>query len=322
MMPRLDGIEVTKRLKSDKCLPFTPIILLTAKCDTKDVVQGLDIGADEYLTKPVDYLALGARLRAMLRIKALHDEVQHQAARLDAQARELATLNADLEARVALQVEEIARVSRLKRFLAPQLAEIIVKSGDITILKSHRRDIVVVFADLRGFTAFAETSEPEDVMTVIGEYHNALGPLIHAHEGTIERYSGDGVLVFFNDPLPCPDPAPRAVKLACAMREAVGRLAASWRARSHDIGFGVGIAQGYATLGQVGFEGRVDYAPIGTVTNVAARLCSEAKDGQILVSQRVAEAIKSIATAEDIGPLALKGLSKPVKVYNVTGLVA
>jgi len=200
---------------------------------------------------------------------------------------EVAELNRGLEARVAEQVEELGRVGRLKRFLAPQLAELIVSQGDEKILESHRREIVVVFCDLRGYTAFTETAEPEEVLDFLREYHGALGPLISQFEGTLDQFSGDGIMVFFNDPVPIPDPAERAVKMAMAMREAAATLIAAWREGGRELGFGAGIAQGYATLGQIGFAERSGYTAIGTVCNVAARLCAEAKDGQILLSQRV-----------------------------------
>jgi adenylate cyclase len=322
MMPKMDGIETVKRLKADTTLPFIPVILVTAKADATDVVAGLESGGDDYLTKPVDHASLSARVRAMLRIKALHDTVHAQAQRLEQQAAELAAWNEKLEERVAAQVKEIERIGRLKRFLAPQIAESILSSGGEAILESHRRDIVVLFCDMRGFTAFSETSEPEDVMAVLREYHGALGPLIHHYEGTLDRFTGDGLIVFFNDPLPCPDPALRAVRLAVDMRRAVGSLARSWAARGHEIGFGVGIAQGYATLGRIGFDDRFDYTPIGTVTNMAARLCAEAGNGQILVSQRVAAAIEGRAELEPLGDIALKGLSRPVMVLNVRSLTA
>jgi adenylate cyclase len=320
MMPKMDGIETVKRLKADGSLPFIPVILVTAKADATDVIAGLESGGDDYLTKPVDHAALSARVRAMLRIKSLHDTVQVQAQRLEEQATELAVWNKTLEERVATQVGEIERIERLKRFLAPQIAEAIVSSGGEAILESHRRDIVVLFCDMRGFTGFSETAEPEDVMAVLREYHNALGPLIHRQEGTLERFTGDGMLVVFNDPVPCPDAALRAVRLAVDMREAVAALARSWAGRGHEIGFGVGIAQGYATLGRIGFEGRFDYTAIGTVTNVAARLCAEAKDGQILVTQRVAAAGDGLAEFERLGDVVLKGLSRPLAVLNVLGL--
>ena len=322
MMPKMDGIETVKRLKADASLPFIPVILVTAKADGADVVAGLESGGDDYLTKPVDHAALSARVRAMLRIKALHDTVQAQARRLEEQSAELAAWSKTLEERVVAQVSEIERIGRLKWFLAPQIAQRIVSSGGEAILESHRRDIVVLFCDMRGFTAFSETAEPEDVMAVLREYHDALGPLVHRYEGTLDRFTGDGMLVVFNDPVPCPDPALRAVRLAVEMRDAAVSLARSWMARGHEIGFGVGIAQGYATLGRIGFEGRFDYTAIGTVTNVAARLCAEAKDGQILVTQRVAAAIDKIAELQQLGDIAFKGLSRPIAVLNVSGIVS
>ena len=230
---------------------------------------------------------------------------------------EVAELNRGLEARVAEQVEELGRVGRLKRFLAPQLAELIVSQGNEQILESHRREIVVVFCDLRGYTAFSETAEPEEVLEFLREYHGALGPLVAQFEGTLDQFSGDGIMVFFNDPVPCADPAERAVKMAMAMRDAARALLAKWRRRGRELGFGAGIAQGYATLGQIGFAERSGYTAIGTVCNLAARLCAEAKDGQILVAQRVAIEVEKITTLEEIGALALKGLTQPVVAYNV-----
>jgi class 3 adenylate cyclase len=230
---------------------------------------------------------------------------------------EVAELNRGLETRVAEQVDELGRVGRLKRFLAPQLAELIVSRRDENILESHRREIVVVFCDLRGYTAFTETAEPEEVLNFLREYHGALGPLIAQFEGTLDQFSGDGIMVFFNDPVPCPDPAERAVKMAMAMREAAGELIATWRRRGRALGFGAGIAQGYATLGQIGFAERSGYTAIGTVCNLAARLCGEAKDGQILVDQRVAIEVEKMTTLEEIGALTLKGLTQPVVAFNV-----
>ncbi|MGC2199167.1 MAG: response regulator [Stellaceae bacterium] len=320
MMPKMDGIETMKLLKADPKLPFIPVILVTAKADGKDVIAGLESGGDDYLTKPVDQAALSARVRAMLRIKSLHDTVHGQAQRLEDQAGELAALNKTLEQRVAAQVSEIERIGRLKRFLPPQIVETIVSSGGEAILENHRREIVVLFCDMRGFTAFAETAEPEDLMAVLREYHAALGPLIHRYEGMIDSFTGDGLMVIFNDPVPCPDPALRAVRLAVEMRDAAALLTRSWAARGHEIGFGVGIAQGYATLGQIGFEGRSDYTAIGTVTNLAARLCTEARDNQILVTQRVAAALGELADLELLGNIELKGLSRPVAVLNVSSL--
>jgi adenylate cyclase len=315
MMPKLDGFEVCRRLKGDVSLPFMPIILVTAKADSSDVVAGLDAGADEYLTKPIDQQALVARVRSVLRLKALHDQVQAQAA-------DLATWNRTLEQRVADQVAEIERVSRLKRFLAPQIAELVLSSGDGRVLESHRRDISVVFCDLRGFTAFAETAEPEEVMTVLREYHAALGTLVRAFEGTLERFTGDGLMVLFNDPLPCPDPPRQALRMAVEMRRCVGDLSIKWRKYGHDLGFGVGIAHGYATLGRIGSEERLDYTAIGTVVNLAARLCAEAASGQILIDSKVEASVEEIAETEPAGEFALKGLHRPVRAFNVRGLRA
>ena len=230
---------------------------------------------------------------------------------------EVAKLNRGLEARVAEQVEELGRVGRLKRFLAPQLAELIVSQGNEKILESHRREIVVVFCDLRGYTAFTEAAEPEEVLDFLRAYHGALGPLVSQFEGTLDQFSGDGIMVFFNDPVPIPDPAERAVQMAVAMREAASSLIAAWRERGRELGFGAGIAQGYATLGQIGFSDRSGYTAIGTVCNVAARLCGEAKDGQILLGQRVNVALKGSIATEQVGALALKGLTQPVIAYNV-----
>jgi adenylate cyclase len=318
MMPKLDGIATVKQLKSDAALPFIPVILVTARADAKDVIAGLEAGGDDYLTKPVDQAALMARVRAMLRIKGLHDTVQEQARRLEDQAGELALWNKELEGRVQTQLGQIERMGALKRFLAPQLAELIIARGEDSVLATHRRDIVVVFGDLRGYTAFAETAEPEELLDLLNAYHAAVGPIVTRAEGTLDHFSGDGIMVFFNDPMPCPDPAERALRMAVEMREALLELQVEWRRRGRAIGFGLGIAQGYATLGQIGFAERVGYTAIGTVCNLSARLCAAAKDGQILVSQRIAAAAEGIAGLEEIGDVALKGLSQAVAVFNVT----
>ena len=320
MMPGLDGLEVSRRLKGDPSLPFMPLIMVTARADSRDVVSGLEAGADEYLTKPVDQAALVARVKSMLRIKALHDTVQEQAARLESQTAELAGFNRTLEQRVQEQVTELGRLGRLKRFFSPQLAELIVAGGADDPLKTHRREVIVVFLDLRGFTAFAETAEPEELMAVLREYHAEMGKLILEHEGTLERFTGDGMMIFFNDPVPVPNPAERALRMAVAMRERVSDLSAGWRKRGYDLALGVGIAQGYATIGAIGFEGRWDYGAIGTVTNLAARLCGEAKGGQVLVTSRVAGAVEDLIECEEVGALTLKGFLKPVPTFSMLGL--
>ena len=305
MMPKIDGIEVCKRLKTDASLPFMPIILTTAKADTKDVVQGLEAGADEYLTKPIDQTALVARVKSVLRLKALHDQVNE--------------LNRGLEQRVTEQLGEIERMSRLRRFLPPQVADLIVSSGMESQLESHRREITALFCDLRGFTGFSESSDPEDVMTLLREYHAAIGGIIHKHSGTLERYAGDGVMVIFNAPVTVPEPALAAVKMALEMRAALSALIDKWRRLGHDLGFGIGISHGYATLGTIGLEGRFDYAAIGTVSNVASRLCDEAKPGQILISPRVLLAIEKEMACEPAGEFELKGIRRPMAVHNVVG---
>jgi class 3 adenylate cyclase/CheY-like chemotaxis protein len=314
MMPGIDGIEVTRRLKADETMRAIPILLLTARSSTHDVVAGLEAGGDDYLTKPFDQMTLVARVRSLLRIKGLYDTVQQQ-------AEALAALNQTLEERVQRQIQELEHIRGLRRFLPPQLADLIIQQGgDAEILQHHRREIVVLFCDLRGFTGFAEAAEPEEVIDLLNTYHATLGPLVHQYEGTLERFVGDGMMVFFNDPVPCPDPAARAVRLAVAMRECTLELAQSWHSRGYSIGFGVGIAQGYATLGRIGFEGRFDYAAIGTVTNVAARLCAEARDSQILVTQRIAGEVADVANVSPLDEIRLKGLSRPVAVFNVEGL--
>jgi len=313
MMPKLNGIEVCRRLKNDGALPFISIILVTAKADTKDIVVGLDAGADEYLTKPVDQAALMARVRSVLRLKALQDRVLAQAA-------DLASWNSTLQQRVAEQVAEIERIGRLKRFLPPQIAQLVVSSGRERMLESHRRDVTVLFCDLRGFTAFSEISEPEEVMLVLREYHTVLGALVDKFEGTVERFTGDGLLVLFNDPIPCPDPSMRAVQMALEMRDAVAKLAVKWSRSGHDIGFGIGIAHGYATLGTVGYEGQFQYSVTGKVANLASRLCDEAKNGQILIDINVCSAVEARADVEFTEELVLKGFSRPVKAFNVRHL--
>jgi adenylate cyclase len=315
MMPKIDGIEVCRRLKSDPDVPFTPIVLVTAKADSKDVVEGLEAGADEYLTKPIDQMALVARVKSVLRLKELHDKVR-------AQATDLVKWNETLEARVAAQVGEIERIGRLKRFLAPQIAELVVNSGGDKVLDSHRRNVSIAFCELRGFASFAEFAEPEEVLGVLRDYHECLGALIHKFEGTLERYAGEGLTVLFNDPLPCPNPSERAVRMAIEMRDAVSQLVENWQKHGYQLGFAIGIANGYATLGRIGFEGRFDYAAIGTVVHLAARLCEEAKAGEILVDAKVQAATESVAHLESASELLLKSFQRPVRAFNVTALRA
>jgi len=306
VMPEMSGYEVCRKIRDNPATAMLPVVMVTALDPAQERVKGIDAGADDFLTKPINQPELLARVRSLLRIKALHDE--------------LTELNRSLEHRVQEQVTQLERLGRLKRFFSPQLAELIVAGGAEDPLKSHRRDITVVFLDLRGFTAFAETAEPEEVMSVLREYHAEMGRLVLAHEGTLERFAGDGMMVFFNDPVPVPNPAERAIRMTLAMRESVTDLLAKWRKRGFALDFGAGLAQGYATIGAIGFEGRVDYGAIGTVTNLAARLCGEARPGQILVSQRLLTTVEDLVDAEPVGELSLKGFHRPVTAFNVLRL--
>jgi adenylate cyclase len=313
MMPKGNGYQVLERMKADDKLRHIPVIMISAVDEIDSVVRCIELGAEDYLPKPFNPTLLRARVGACLERKRLHDQVAAQAA-------DLAAWNRTLEQRVEQQLSEIERMSRLKRFLSPQVAELILSAGDDRVLESHRRAITVLFCDLRGFTAFSEATEPEEVMSVLGEYHGVLGTLIHKHTGTVERFAGDAIMVLFNDPLPCPDPSLQAVQMAVEMRDQVTQLALKWRKHGHELGFGVGIAHGYATLGRIGFEGRFDYGAVGSVVNLAARLCADAKEGQILVDPRVQAAIEAATDTEPAGELMLKGFHRPVRAFNVCAL--
>ena len=310
VMPEMDGYEVCRRIRAGAATAFLPVVMISAS-GSDQRLAALTAGADDFVTKPFDQSELLARVASLARIKRYHDTIRRQ-------ADELARWNSELESRVAQQVAELERTNRLRRFLSPQLADLV--TGDESLLQSHRREIVVVFADLRNFTPFAETSEPEEVMGVLAEYHRAMGALVHRYEGTLERFTGDGVMVFFNDPVPCDGPAERAVRMAIEIRDAVRELAARWLRNGHDLALGIGIAQGFATLGRIGFEDRFDYSAIGSVTNLAARLCSDAQGWQVLVTDRVLAAIEYTVTAEFVGDLQPKGFSRSVRVHNVSAL--
>ena len=312
IMPEMDGYEVCQRLRREPMTRVLPVIMMTSSGEPEKL-RALEAGADDFIPKPFDKAELLARVKSLLRVKEYHDTIQGQAA-------ELAEWNRTLEARVQEQVQEMGRMSRLRRFLSPQLSDLIVSSGDDSILESHRREIAVLFGDLRGFTAFAEAAEPEQVMTVLRQFHHTLGEFIRRFDATVGFFAGDGLMVFFNDPLPCPDPALRAVNMAVQMREGMIGLTETWRKQGHNLDFGFGITLGYATLGEVGFEGRSDYGAIGTVVNLASRLCDEANGGQILISQPVYTSVEDAIEAERLPDFTIKGLVKPVPAYNVTHL--
>jgi adenylate cyclase len=313
VMPQMSGYEVCRKIRENPATGVLPVVMVTALDPGQERINGLDAGADDFLTKPINQAELLARVRSLLRIKGLYDTVGDL-------ARQLAENNRTLEARVAEQVAQLERLGRLKRFFAAPLAEMIVAGDTDDPLKSHRREITVVFLDLRGFTAFAETAEPEEVMNVLREYHAEAGGVILAHEGTLERFTGDGMMIFFNDPVPVPNPAERAVRMAVEIRDRVGELTAKWQKLGYELSIGVGIAQGYATLGAIGFEGRLDYGAIGTVTNLAARLCGEAKPGEILISRRLMSTLETLIETTAVGEVTLKGFAKPVTAFNVVGL--
>lgn len=319
MMPGIDGFEVARRLKGDASLPFIPIILVTAKTALSDVVTGLDAGADDYLTKPVEHQALLARVRSMLRIKTLHDLTE-------AQRRELEGWNTLLEQRVRKQVAELERIGRLRRFLPPAVADLVVaESGGE--LASRRAEITVLFSDLRGFTAFAEARPPDEVMAALAAYHGLACPLIQAHGGTLERFLGDGLVVLFNAPVSCPDPAARAVRLAIALRDGFVQSLAPWCAAAAGagragLGIGIGIAHGTTTVGPIGFQERLDYAAIGAVPNLAARLSAAAKDGQILVDGETAARADLGTPLVALGDLPIRGFATPQAVFAVAAMHA
>ena len=315
MMPEMNGYQVLEQLKSDSSLRDIPVIVLSALDEIGSVVRCIELGAEDYLPKPFDPVLLRARIGACLEKKHLRD----QEVRLRG---ELEEWNKTLEERVNEQVTQLERLGRLKRFFSPQLAELIVSGDAEDPLKTHRREITVVYLDLRGFTAFAETAEPEEVMSVLHEYHAAMGKLILEYDGTLEHFAGDGMMIFFNDPVPIANPAEQAIRMTLAMRERVKELTVKWRKLGYELDFGVGIAQGYATIGAIGFEGRWEYGAIGSVPNLAARLCGEAKPGEILATQRLLANVDELVEAEPGGELSLKGFHRPVTAYKILRLKA
>jgi adenylate cyclase len=314
MMPGLSGYDVCRRIRERPDTALLPVVLVTSLDPQQERVKGMEAGADDFLSKPINQAELFARVRSLLRVKSLQDEVRRQ-------ADDIKAWNAKLEQRVAEQVAQLERLGRLKNFFSPQVSDAIVAGGE-GLLKTHRREVTVVFTDLRGFTAFIDSAEPEEVMEVLHAYHRELGRIIFAHGGTLEHFTGDGIMIFFNDPVPMERPVHAAGRMALAMQQAFVPLAEGWRKRGFELGLGIGIATGYATLGAIGFEGRWDYAAIGSVTNLAARLCGEAKAGEILLERKALARLEGAAATEAAGELTLKGFGKPIPALRLLSLDA
>jgi adenylate cyclase len=310
LMPGLDGYETLARIVADEGLRHIPVIMISALEEVESVARCLELGAQDYLPKPFNPVLLRARINGCLMRKRLDDTVR-------AQAEELAEWNRTLNARVEEQVAEIERMTRLRSFLSPQVADAIVAAGDDSVLESHRREITAVFCDLRGFTRFSDVADPEDVMRVLHEYQAEIGKIIFAYGATVEHFEGDGMMLYLNDPIPVPDATLRAVRMAVAMRDRAAELAAAWRRDGYELGLGVGVAVGHATLGRIGFEGRFGYGAVGTVVNMAARLGNAAAGGQVLITQRVLAAVEDLVETEPIGELELKGFRGPQRVYSL-----
>ena len=319
MMPGLTGYEVCQRLKADPATHAIPVIFVTAMSEVEDETKGLEFGGVDYVTKPISPPIVKARIRTHLAVAAQARELQRMVTQLEAQAAALSEFNRNLEARVAEDVAELERLGRLKRFFSPSVVDLLLSNSAEDPLKSHRREVAAVFVDLRGFTAFTETSDPEDVMRVLGEYHDSMGKLVMDYGGTLEHFAGDGMMIYFNDPVEIDNPAGVAVRMAIAMQERFATLVLGWHKRGYALSMGIGVAQGFATIGAIGFEGRRDYGVIGNVTNLAARLCGEAAGGQILISHRVQGSVSEFARTELVGELVLKGFHRPLPAYAVHG---
>lgn len=315
MMPGLSGYEVCRRIRANAETVLLPVVLVTSLDPHQERIKGIDAGADDFLSKPINQLELFARVRSLLRVKALQDEVQRQ-------SEALKVSNLKLEQRVDEQLAQLDRLSQLKRFFSPAVADAIVSAGEKSILAPHRREISYVFVDLRGFTAFTDSAEPEEVETVLRTYQTEMGSIVTEFRGTLDRFAGDGILVFFNDPLPIAQPGHSAATMALAMQARFAPLRERWLKLGYDLALGIGVAQGYATLGAFGFEGRWDYSAIGSVVNLASRLSDEAHSGQVLIDRRTRAALGDAGEVEAVGPLSLKGFAQPVPAFLLRRLIA
>ena len=312
LMPQPDGYTVCRRLREQDETAVLPVIMLTAS-EGAEKTRSIEAGADDFITKPFNRDELLTRIRSLLRIKRYHDTIKSQAV-------ELRDLNLTLEKRVRTQLEQLERLQRLRRFLSPQLADAIVSSGDESILRSHRRQVAMIFVDLRGWTNFVDAVEPEELMRVLREFHDAIGGLVRRFDATVGFIEGDGVQLFFNDPIEVPDAALRAIRLGCTLRDEMAELTTRWQKRGYELDFGVGMALGYATCGEVGFEERSDYAAVGAVTNLASRLADEAAAGQILITQRLYAEVGDDVEVQSMGEFRLKGFQRPVAAFDVLGI--
>jgi len=305
LMPGVDGYELVRRLRASPATALLPVVLVTSLESQGERIKGLEVGADDFLSKPVNWEELFARVRSLLRVKALQDELKE--------------VNARLEERVREQGSQLERLSRLKRFFSKPVAEAIVAGGE-ELIEPHRREITAVFLDLRGFTAFTDRADPDEVVQLLREYHATLGRIVDEYGGTLEHFAGDGVMIFFSDPFPVDQPAERAVRMALALQEAFTPIAEAWAKLGHEVGLGIGIAQGEATLGVIGFEQRWEYAAIGNVPNLAARLCGTAHAGEIILDAQTERDLAHLAETESVGPLSLRGFQQPVAAFRLKSI--
>ena len=305
LMPGLDGYELCRRLRASPATALLPVVLVTSLDPQGERMRGIEAGADDFITKPVNWEELFARVRSLLRVKALQDELKGW--------------NQKLEARVKKQVKQLERLSRLKRFFSPSVADAIA-AGSEGLLEPHRREITAVFLDLRGFTAFTDRADPDEVLDLLRAYHATLGRLVDEHGGTLEHFAGDGIMIFFNDPLPVERAAEKSVRMALSLQNAFTPISAAWAKLGHEVGLGIGIAQGEATLGVIGFENRWEYAAIGNVPNLAARLCGAARAGEIILDAQTEREVAHMADTEPMGTLTLRGFAQPVAAFRLKAL--